>query len=113
MKLLETELLKQTYLLTQQLGSQFPTIFADELFAARMRKMRPQGASYSLYPPSIWPLFDACGSVRETGLGNPQPQPTSPTDPKAKWKERGDTYEQLQAKLKAAYEEIQLHKGMK
>lgn len=40
------------------------------LFAARLRKDRPQGAAY----PSderLWPLFDACGPEREVGLGNP------------------------------------------
>jgi hypothetical protein len=42
-----------------------------ELFAARVRGVRPQGASYSLYPRATWPLFDACGPKRETGLGNP------------------------------------------
>jgi len=44
-----------------------------DLFAARVRKMRPQGAAYKVrYDESIWPLFDACGPVREVGFGNPK-----------------------------------------
>jgi hypothetical protein len=57
-------------------SNQMPQLYADELFAARIRKMRPQGASYEMYPPVLWPLFDACGPERETGLGNPVKQPT-------------------------------------
>lgn len=41
-----------------------------ELFACRMNKMRPQGAAYPK-ERELWPLFDACGPERETGLGNP------------------------------------------
>lgn len=43
----------------------------SELFAARVRGMRPQGACYKGYPKDLWPLFDACGPERETGMGNP------------------------------------------
>lgn len=48
--------------------------YAPNLFAARIRKMRPQGAAY---PPDkeLWPLFDAAGPVREIGLGNPYGHP--------------------------------------
>ena len=42
-----------------------------DLFAARSRQERPQGACYSGYDRSIWSLFDACGPEREVGLGNP------------------------------------------
>jgi hypothetical protein len=45
--------------------------FACDLFCARMRKMRPQGACYKRYSKDLWPLFDACGPERETGIGNP------------------------------------------
>jgi hypothetical protein len=48
---------------------------SDELFAARVRGMRPQGASYELYPINMHKLFDACGPERKVGLGNPHPQP--------------------------------------
>lgn len=44
---------------------------ATELFCARVRNMRPQGACYKYYPRTMWPLFDACGEPRKTGLGNP------------------------------------------
>lgn len=42
-----------------------------ELFCARVREMRPQGAFYKSIPEELWPLFDACGPVRQTGFGNP------------------------------------------
>lgn len=44
--------------------------YGPELYCARRRGKRPQGAAY----PSderLWPLFDACGPEREIGLGNP------------------------------------------
>lgn len=81
-------------------------IFVGDLFAARIRKMRPQGASYEIYPPGLWPLFDACGPERETGLGNPHPRPSGPNDPKAKWKSRRDTYEQMQARAEKAEKQL-------
>jgi hypothetical protein len=49
-----------------------------ELYAARIRGMRPQGAAYPT-SRNAQALFDACGPVRETGLGNPKPQP-EPSD---------------------------------
>lgn len=43
-----------------------------DLFVARLRGERPQGAAY---PPkelsALWPLFDACGPERSKGHGNP------------------------------------------
>jgi hypothetical protein len=42
-----------------------------ELFCARVRGERPQGAAYSYYPRETWPLFDACGPERPIGYGNP------------------------------------------
>lgn len=41
------------------------------LFCARVRRMRPQGAMYKHIAEERWPLFDACGPERATGLGNP------------------------------------------
>lgn len=35
-----------------------------QLFAARMRKMRPQRPCYKSFPPAVQPLFDACGPLR-------------------------------------------------
>lgn len=46
-------------------------IHADSLFAARKRKMRPQGAAYKNIPEELWPLFDACGPYRPIDHGNP------------------------------------------
>jgi hypothetical protein len=44
-----------------------------DLFAARVRKMRPQGAAYKVrYDESIWHLFNECGPEREVGNGNPR-----------------------------------------
>lgn len=48
------------------------TVWAPELFAARKRGMRPQGACYKHYPQAVADLFDACGPARATGLGNPR-----------------------------------------
>jgi hypothetical protein len=45
-------------------------IMGCELFACRVNKMRPQGAAYPKNR-ELWPLFDACGPERETGIGNP------------------------------------------
>lgn len=42
-----------------------------DLFAARVRNLRPQGACYSRYPEELWPLFNEAGPERETGFGNP------------------------------------------
>jgi hypothetical protein len=46
------------------------------LFCAKVRQMRPQGAYYKYLKEETWPLFDACGPIRETGMGNPKPHPT-------------------------------------
>jgi len=45
-----------------------------ELFCARIRGERPQGAAYPK-EKELWPLFDACGPAREVGLGNPHLHP--------------------------------------
>ncbi len=47
------------------------------IFCCRVRGMRPQGACYNeqYYPKIVWPLFDAAGPERQTGLGNPKPRP--------------------------------------
>lgn len=51
-------------------GDPFGSLSIAPLFCARVRQMRPQGAAY---PKErwLWPLFDACGPERETGLVNP------------------------------------------
>lgn len=40
------------------------------LFCSRMRKERPQGASYPR-DRRLWPLFDEAGPEKKIGLGNP------------------------------------------
>lgn len=42
-----------------------------DLYAARVRHERPQGACYAAYPRQLWPMFDAVGPEREVGIGNP------------------------------------------
>lgn len=53
---------------TQAVGGS--NAYGPELYCARRRGMRPQGA---VYPKDkrLWPLFDACGPEREVGPGNP------------------------------------------
>jgi len=46
-----------------------------ELYAARKRGMRPQGAWYAGLDSSVYHLFDACGPARDVGLGNPRRHP--------------------------------------
>jgi hypothetical protein len=84
-------------------SNQMPQLYADELFAARIRKMRPQVASYEMYPPVLWPLFDACGPERETGLGNPAKQPTEWNGPKFI---RQASLEELSARLREMREAL-------
>ena len=76
-----------------------PISFAGELFCARVRKMRPQGACYYIYPPELGPLFDACGPAREIGLGNPKRQPTSAGEISRNYQRR-DSYEDILAEKK-------------
>lgn len=52
------------------------TCYGAELFCARVRQMRPQGAYYEGMSPAIAALFDACGPLREVGLGNPKKHPS-------------------------------------
>jgi hypothetical protein len=53
--------------------------WVGELYAARKRQTRPQGAMYSRIPAALHPLFDAAGSSRATGLGNPHHYPDDET----------------------------------
>lgn len=46
----------------------YGSIYAGTLYAARMRKMRPQTPCYAGFAPWLRPLLDACGPDRpETG----------------------------------------------
>ncbi len=46
------------------------------LFCARVRQLRPQGAMYRFLPSATWALFDACGPVREVNRLNPCHHPS-------------------------------------
>lgn len=47
-----------------------------ELYAARLRGMRPQGAAYPT-SHAAQALFNACGPARPLGLGNPKSIPAA------------------------------------
>src|SRR4051812_1287044 len=53
--------------------------FTAELYTARQRGQRPQGAAYPSGTHEAWrkvsALYDACGPERELGLGNPKAAP--------------------------------------
>lgn len=52
--------------------------YADVLFVARVRQMRPQGATYPHIPTQLWPLLDACGPERKSDFDNPYNHPSEP-----------------------------------
>lgn len=56
------------------------------LWVARCRQMRPQGAAYP-DNEKLWPLFDAAGPFRETGLGNPYANRTQYKEARVKMKQ--------------------------
>lgn len=81
-------LFEQTLKDAREAEKTFGSIYAGELFAARVRKMRPQYASYAEYPPEMWPLFDACGPERQTdngAFGNPGSRAKAEEKSKQKW----------------------------
>jgi hypothetical protein len=45
------------------------------LYAARIRKMRPQGAAYEYHSVEVQALLNECGPRRERSLTNPKEQP--------------------------------------
>lgn len=57
----------------------FDQVYAPELFAARVRGTRPQGAAYPKERAATQALFDTCGPEREPGFGNPR-RPPVPED---------------------------------
>jgi hypothetical protein len=61
------------------IDSEHAEIWTGDLFAARMRKMRPQGAAYPK-DRALWPLFDACGPKRKVDLSNPKNHPEDRDD---------------------------------
>ena len=68
--------LEQAYADLKALGAEG---FTAELYAARQRGERPQGAAYPDDRDPSWrevsALYDACGPEREIGLGNPKAAP--------------------------------------
>ncbi len=61
-----------------------PSIFdAVDLFCARVRGMRPQGAAYRGYHATLWPLFDACGPERPATEPGNTPRPAAASTPTA------------------------------
>ena len=58
-------------------------LFGAELYAARRRGMRPQGAFYYHFDEDLAALFDACGPYREVGFGNPYENIPGPNNPYA------------------------------
>lgn len=50
-------------------------MYTVDLYAARIRGERPQGAAYPKERAATQALFDACGPEREVGLGNPRRPP--------------------------------------
>jgi hypothetical protein len=46
-----------------------------DLYSARKRKKRPQGAVYKNMPEEVQVLFNACGPERKTDIFNPKKQP--------------------------------------
>lgn len=65
--------LEQAYVDLKAVGAEH---LLAELYAARIRGMRPQGAAYP-DEAKVQALFDACGPERAIELGNPRkpPQP--------------------------------------
>jgi hypothetical protein len=52
-------------------------VHTGDLYCARKRQMRPQGAQYKHFNPIVWPLFNACGPHRPSEFGNPYETPAS------------------------------------
>jgi hypothetical protein len=76
------DLLEQTRqdLLDATGGDHRALVELADLYAARVRKMRPQGALMRHVLPSLWPLYEACGPERAVEFGNPSPWPRRPAD---------------------------------
>ncbi len=62
--------LRQAIIDIKAIDEHAPIWDACQLFVARIRGMRPQGAAYPK-EKELWPLFDACGPEREVGFRNP------------------------------------------
>jgi hypothetical protein len=69
-------LLEQAYTDLAAIHRHDAVMYTVDLYAARIRQMRPQGAAYPKERAATQALFDACGPARATGLGNPRKVPT-------------------------------------
>jgi len=72
----DVDLLEQSIKDCEEINKNTGSVNAAELYCARKRSMRPQGAYYNYIGKELWPLFDACGPEREITMGNPKPKPT-------------------------------------
>lgn len=71
------DLFEATFAECEATFGQYRAMWAAELFCARVRGKRPQGAFYRNLEPEWAVLFDACGPERQTGLGNPVERPAT------------------------------------
>jgi hypothetical protein len=71
----DLELLERSKADLVAIEGQEPTCL-PELYAARKRGLRPQGAWYAGVDPEVYALFDACGPARAVGLSNPRRHPS-------------------------------------
>lgn len=69
------EILETAFADLDKIGGLVAAGQATRLFAARIRKMRPQGAVYKYLDKELWPLFNACGPERTPSWGNPNALP--------------------------------------
>ncbi len=67
--------LAQAYADTKAIDERMGHLYGAELYCARQRKMRPQGAWFAKghIESAYMPLFAECGPEREVGHGNPYP----------------------------------------
>lgn len=65
------DLLEATFAECEAVFGKYNADSAAELFVARARGIRPQGAFYADLGSQWQALFDACGPERSVGLGNP------------------------------------------
>lgn len=81
----------------------FTISHAPMLFAARMRKMQPQGAMYKYIDSRLWKLFDEAGPERVVdGANTPKPDFDEHVRSEQEWKKKRE--ELLQNKLEVKEE---------
>lgn len=65
------DLFEATFTECQERFGKYDATYASELFVARHRGTRPQGAYYKYLDPEWAKLFNAAGPERDTGVWNP------------------------------------------